>query len=749
VPSFRYGSISPDWWRTFVFTVAAAGLAVAAGFVMFSTFMFYDDEGYVILSLQNFAEHGHLYGDVYTQYGPFPYVLYYGLHAIGWPFTHTAGRLLTLAAWMGTALCGAALVGQGARSLTAKITALTVVVVYLWVMSSEPSHPGSLIALLIAALAVLGARWIAMDRVRAWTLLAGALASVLLLTKINVGGLVALAAFAWFLLHQRNDALRRWAPVLVAVGACALPFVLMRPLLGVGWVQTYAIVFACSAVAAIGSASLGSGPRVSWNALGWAALAGSAVAAVVIGVILARGTTLPDLLQGVLLGPLRQPVNFSLRYVWPVGTLAFALGSTALWAALWFLRRRGVASTDVAVAILRIIGALGVAVALLQFPQSSPDRPVFGYAMPCLWFFLWPLAGEKPAFVAGRTWVGLLLLGQFLHPFPVAGSQIAWGTFLALPLAILGAWSAVTWLVRRFAPAESMLWIKRAIALRAAVAVFTVLCAWRLADVANRYREGSHLGLPGAEVLRLPSDAVALYRTLIVNATTHGDMLFSEPGMFSLNLWSGLPTPTLANVTHWFSLLDVAKQEAIIRKLEGHPRACVIVQREHVNFLARGGFAPAGPLHDYIAKNFTPAFALDDFEFCVRRGRQIEPLMLGEILMRPLDAPSPPSVNTLLKLTLLLPPNASVSRVEIAAPGSPTGRLVLDASNARLEVTPTNSRGEPAGNTMPRAWPLSLQGPASVSIFYNRIDQPQPGRTGLIVLRNPAGEEIALARLRP
>ena len=34
----------------------------------------------------------------------------------------------------------------------------------------------------------------------------------------------------------------------------------------------------------------------------------------------------------------------------------------------------------------------------------------------------------------------MLALGQYLHTFPVAGSQIAWGTFLALPLVAPRYW---------------------------------------------------------------------------------------------------------------------------------------------------------------------------------------------------------------------------------------------------------------------------------------------------------------------
>ena len=70
---------------------AAIGLLIA-GFVallawagyelLFNTFMLYDDEGYVLISLKNFAAHGALYDQVYSQYGPFFYLAYDALHRL-------------------------------------------------------------------------------------------------------------------------------------------------------------------------------------------------------------------------------------------------------------------------------------------------------------------------------------------------------------------------------------------------------------------------------------------------------------------------------------------------------------------------------------------------------------------------------------------------------------------------------------------------------------------------------------------
>src|SRR3954466_10422897 len=119
-----------------VLVLAAAALTVAAAGMMFSTFMLYDDEGYVLLTLRNFIGHGGLYRDVYSQYGPFPYVFYSVLHLFGVPITHLAGRLVTLSAWFGTALCATALVWRTTRDLALSLAILAGTFVYLWIMVS-------------------------------------------------------------------------------------------------------------------------------------------------------------------------------------------------------------------------------------------------------------------------------------------------------------------------------------------------------------------------------------------------------------------------------------------------------------------------------------------------------------------------------------------------------------------------------------------------------------------------------------
>ncbi len=741
----------PAWLGTLVFAVAAAGGIIVAAEVMFSAFMFYDDEGYVLLSLRNFAAQGGLYRDVYSQYGPFPFVFHYVLNLLGLPLTHTAGRLITLGAWSGSAILCAGLVGRVTRSLGVRLAVLAAVFAYLWVMASEPTHPGGLIVFLTTAVAVLGHHWLVRDQMRAWAVLVGAVTAALLLTKINIGVFVAFSACAWLLLHHRAPAIRRWAPAALFVCGIVLPLALMRPLLGTDWVQSFALVWACAALAVIRAISLQAGDRGDGRTLGWGLLGAAIVGALVIAVTVGRGSSLADVWGGVVLAPLRQPTTFSIRYLWAPGIRGIALASLAL-CLIAGTFRRGQPGVDTAIAVARLLAALALAVNLARFPDISADYLVFGFALPCLWLFAWPLAGERSTTSQARAWLILVLLGQCLHVFPVAGSQIAWGSLLTIPVAAIGAWDAAAWLARRREDAlpASAGRHRAALAGGLLMAIFSASLGWKFFQVGQRYREGEYLGLPGAEMLRLPEGSSAVFRLLTLNAVAHADLLFSEPGMFSFNIWSGVPTPTHANVTHWFSLLPPERQQAIIHQLESHPRACVIVHREHVNFLTQRGLAPTGVLHDYIAREFTPVFTFDDFEFCVHRARRITPYLVGEILTRSGAAGVAPSgENTLLRFSLLLPTPQPIAWIELVpkpAPAAPPFRL--DASNTRVEITPLNPRGDPSAAAHPAAWPLAISGPCTVSLYYDRDQQPRPARDTTIVLQNAAGQEVGLARLQ-
>ncbi len=736
---------SPGWWRAPAFVVWVALLTFIAALAMFSAFMFYDDEGYVLISLRNYAEHGGLYREVYTQYGPFPFVLYHLLHLGGLPFTHVAGRLVTLAAWTGAAVACGAVVWQVTRSFFTTLAVLAGTFIYLWIMVSEPTHPGGLIALLVAIAAALGYRCLARGQNEAWAALVGVVAGALVLTKINVGGFVVLAALAWIGLHYAAAGVRRWAPLLVAAGGILVPLALMRPMLGIGWVQTYALIFATTAIASAVATARAAASAATGRTLGWAVAGGTAAGLAVVGAVLFRQTSLADVFAGVVLNPLRHPAAFNLRYVWPAGSATWAVVSVLLLVAAALATRPAPRLVATAIAGMRLATAAGLVFALFTFPTASPDRLVFGYGAPCLWLFLWPLPGAHAAHRPALAWLAWLWLGQYLHAFPVAGSQIAWGTFLALPIVAIGAHEAVTWLIKQYRSPSALIPRPAFVAGQCLLAALALGLGWRFSSLGQRYLEGSDLGLPGAEIIRLPNESAAVFRLLAANAHAHGDLLFSEPGMFSLNLWTGRPTPTLANTTHWFSLLAADRQEAIIRILAAHPDVCIIRQRDHIDFLTRRSFAPAGPLHDYIAAEFESAFSIDGFEFCVRRGRRIEPLLLGrfELISEIHGQP-----NTVLRLRLQTPHAINVSRMELTAPQVPgVPALVLDGTNAQVALTATDPAGPATGPGQATAWPFRIEGTRDISIRFDRFALPQPVAGGLFTLHDSDGTTVALARV--
>ena len=743
-----------------VIVLAAAVFTAAAGLTLFSAFMVYDDEGYVLYSIKNFVEHGRLYREVYSQYGPFPYVVYDVLHAFGMPLTHTAGRILTLAEWAGSAVLAAALAWRGTRELAVSLACLAATYVYLWVMLSEPTHPGGLIAFLTAVLAALGYAQLVSGRTVRWAAMTGAGIAALLLTKINVGVFAAMAAGSIWLVYHRSGAIRRMAPWILAVCLAVLPFGLMKALLGTPWVDAFAVLFAVAAVLAVVAAA-GIPPAATAAGEAWigfgapeiaAAATGAAAAGILVcGVVLAKGSGPLDLIRGTILGPLQHPGHFSMVYHWsPATRVSAALSCVVLAGAAALHRRPGARSAvDTTVAVLRLAATGAFATAVLTFPYSSPDRAIMSFAAPCLWLFLWPLAGELRGATIARTWVGFLFLGQWLHAYPVPGSQIAWGTFLSLPLAALGGWEAAAWLsTRPFLAAGLSRTRALAVAARLALVGFAAILGFRFIQIGDRYFDSRSLGLPGAEPLRLPDSTTAVYRLLSLNAAAHADVLFSLPGMFSFNLWTGLPSPTWANVTHWFSLLSAGEQEAILRSLQAHPRSCVIVQSNHLDFLRRIGIVPAGPLPDYIAQNYVTAFALDGFEFKVRRGRRILPLSTADLYWRKGGAAG--GFDSLLRMRVLLPKGRKIASMEIAAmDGYPAPSRIIPAGKSRIETTPVTLGGSPRGPRTGATLPLSASGPELVDVYFDRKGLPAPPEHTWVILRDQDGGELALLRLLP
>ncbi len=716
--------------------ILAAGLVVTGWLLMSTNFMIHDDEGYVLLSVKNFSEHGRLYDEVFTQYGPVPFLYYDSLHRLlDWPITNLFGRTVTLLHWIGAALAAGLIAWRLSQRYWTALFTMVAVFGYLWQMTWEPPHPGGLIALLTAAglAGAVEALW--RGRTGITTLLLGLVGAALIFTKINVGLFWGCSAGAFLLLGTGDAANRGRGAWLAAAGLALLPFILMRPLLGEAWVLNLAVLSALSSMAVCVLLAAESEPV--FRGRDWLVGLGGFIGlgAVIVGAILARGTSLWGLLHGVLLDPLQHPVNFHFGFT--VQSMALVtLGVAVILAALWHWRPSLRVQIADAVAWLRLL-TLGCFVWHAQtWLTIYGVGYTISYVLPLTPLFLLPLveapAGDRRRLAAGL--VALVGLGQVLHAYPVAGSQMAWGSFLLLPLYVNGLTDAAAHLARRL----HRPWLETAIA-TIALGTAGLQAGLLLNQGWDRWRTSDQLNLPGAESVRPPENVRYALRILTANAELHASLLYSRPGMFSFNLWSGVPTPTLRNATHWFWLLSPDDQQAIIARLRAEPRSAIISSRPLIEFLdQKMHMTITGPLNDFIRSHYHPLFAVSGYEFLVPLASRAAPFFVAQNFQR---APGATGTEPGL-ITVNVAAKAIVARIVLRDVRQPA--IILEqwqADNGRVTLQLVNALGQLAGAPQPCTWPLQIDGLRQLCLYHN-LPLP-PGRPELqLVFLDAAGRPL-------
>jgi len=361
---------------------------------------------------------------------------------------------------------------------------------------------------------------------------------------------------------------------------------------------------------------------------------------------------------------------------------------------------------------------------------------LIGFALPLAPLFLVPLKAEADDTPRYRAlgFVTLMAMGQLLHAYPVAGSQMGWGTFLFIPLYVVGLCAAAEHLGRR------LRWVHGA-TLVAAIAVTAagVQVGWLLDRGWNSWRTSLPLGLPAAELVRPPENIRYALRILTTNAQLHSDVLYSRPGMFSFNLWSGIPTPTLRNATHWFWLLSAGEQHAIIQRLTATPRSAIITFPGLDKFLSEKlQMHIAGPLVDHVHSHYRPLFSLSGYEFLVPRDSSAQPFLIAEnFTRRPGDAQGEASM-----IAVNVVADSKIDRIEVRHVSDiAKNYLVLNATNCRVLAEPINSQGRTMGPAQTLAWPLPLSGLYRLKLFHSGAEFPaRPGYQ--LVFLDAAGRSV-------
>ena len=704
--------------------IALAAALAAIGFgMLFSNFAGYDDEGYILISVREYFASGQLYDEVYSQYGPAFYVLFDVFQFAFGPIDNSSARITTLLLWLGTAgLCGI-FVRRETTSASLGLFTFGATFLYLYFLQDESFHPGAVIIFVLAAST---AGLMALVRAGRWSsipIVAGFTGSLLLLTKINVGLFYFAALGAWGLLNANSPRIQCAATFLVPVGLTVFAAMLMHPLWGEGWITVYIIVFAVGAVTT--TYTIRRESVVSARHVATFVLAAASLAFIVLTSVWLRGTSISGLIDGIVLRPLRHPHSYSYPVDWRPGTVLLAMGSLAL-AGIHFHVRRSVSAhaADRILVSLRIAQAIGLLVAVALLMHARVIGTVFSYVAPLIWIFVVPLSGRKADARDGRGLLAIILLVQFLHAYPVGGSQESWGTFLFIPLLALG----VSELQLRL-PSKPWKFITVALS-----AVLTAKVAWTAVIVQRKYAAAEELRLPGAKGLHLAEASRSAYSILALNAAVHGDMLFSLPGMFSFNLWTGLPAPTSKNTTLWFTLLTDPEQREIIRSLEQASRPCIIVQELLLKMTLAEGRRLEGPLISYLHEKFVCAFRIEGFAFWVRAGREIAPINVAMLAGERIDVS-------------ILAEETSVATVELRRLNSPDSpaRWTVEP-NVEVIRTRINTAGKLASPSITSPLPIEVNGLMRISIASPAVVTPEERAVSALHLRDSDGRLVALVR---
>ena len=599
----------PRWLLVFGALVFVAIAAVYAFSLTFSQFAPYDDQGCLMNCIRGYLTGHPLYDGVSTPYGPVYYFYYWLVHGlISVPLTHDATRGLCVLHWLAAATVLAVAGGLMTRSPLLGLFIFAQGMVHLVTLSNEPEHPQELVVLLLsfAVLVVAG------GLKRPWTLvLLGAIGAALAFTKINVGAFFGFALLLAWVCYTPLFTARRFGWVVVLGGLA--PFLLMRQDLGQDWARVYA-THACVAIVAAGAVafSLAEGRKLGLSAWRQVGLGYAGVAVIVIVALLLTGTSLAAMARNLI----ARPSKLAGIYCFPLeaGSYGYWSGAAAvLFAGLVVAWRRRLDRLSLALAAGKgLFGVLGTLVFVL-YPRCQ-----MGHLLPWLWLMMVPSGRDS----ASRTFdpfpravLCLLATWQSLQAYPVAGSQVAIGSFLFIPACSLCLHDAITTFAREPWAARRLLRLSPQTGLLLKILAFAGLfclfaarwCAplpeWRY------YASLSPLDLPGAHYLRLPAYQADTYRALTHYVERESDTFYSWPSLNSLYFWTRRTPPTyLGRSSEVVAALRRAKRPLIVLN-DGE----VLINVREARSLESVGPVGSEPLAVFVEGAFTESKRVGSF----------------------------------------------------------------------------------------------------------------------------------------
>jgi hypothetical protein len=568
----------------------ALSLAIAFAYTLMnvrSYFAWYDDEGFMLMTLRQYTTGLPLYDKMYTEYGPFYYVFHSALFRFaGWTVTHDHIRWITIFLCVAIAAVWAACVWMWSRSIFWTTTALLATAVVLRLLNREPGHPQTLVLLFygVAFMAASAYRKFPSPWIFA---IIGAASASLALTKINVGVFMCAALAVVVTSCLPADAISRTAAVFVRLCCIALPAVLMYRHFMTPSAVIQCLIYTFGIFATLHIVKRNARPELTWSAVFWTVAGFSAVILGTVIAIVLHGTSLQGVLNGILLVPLRFSQGIAFQSISQTPTLIAALAvASTLFYARSSLKPRQFSKLQAAVA--------GIVIVLTVI------SPPMGAAMaPAVVFIFLPRPGGafwESRFRLSLSFVGVAACMSVLMAYPVTGSQLSVAATIVLLSAFGALLQGIGPFVRNIAPPEIRLpyWERAVCALMLIVVIG--IGARTLAARPTVVRSDRHL--PNAQLIELSNEDYEVLSELTMLVSSHCETLVTIPGMNSFHIWSGLPHPNGFIVSATMVLFDDSAQDRLKKDFLASRRPCVIFNPELMVWGA--AFRPSRPSQPFI-----------------------------------------------------------------------------------------------------------------------------------------------------
>jgi hypothetical protein len=582
------------WPGAALLVATTAGCGVFGWFAMWSTRIVTSDEGYLLLSLREWVDRGHLYNQVYSQYGPFYYVTF-GLPArvLGTEWTIAAGRITNLSLWLATSF----LLGLAAWRLTDRVSFGVAAQVgafsLLTVLTNEPMHPGALLCILLSAL-VANVVCIRPRDARISDFITGCLLAGMVLTKVNVGGFAVLGIAFAAASTRRTRHSKLWRGLVDAAFVALGPVLLLSREVDSKRLA-FAALYACAAAYVVitsrgADARTEPGRRFGFLAAG---VGLAAVGLLTALVVTATGTSIGSLVDGIAIRPTEQPdiINIPIplpwfSWLWVAGLPFVLIGMRH---ARWPQSRRALTFSGV----VRVVGGLTLAASVFgeRTADIFPPEGSRFVLLPLVALVVVPTLTRSPSRPGGlfaRRALGALAVTQSLHAYPVPGSQVAWGLLLAGVCGVVAVSDGVTELVgANVLHAGNRPGVAVALAAAAAIAIPLVmpygasrasypgnqLVDWRL-----DYYSKLPLSLEGTGPLRMAAVENSITRRIATSVRRNCDTFIAFPAvLISYYVLSGVRPPTGLNAPIHDLLTDEEQRVVVEQLRREHGRVCLLL----------------------------------------------------------------------------------------------------------------------------------------------------------------------------